>query len=121
MGKMIINGKECEFTNERNVLEVIRKNGFNVPTFCYRPDLKKDFGACRMCVVEIVGARALQAACVYPVNEGLEVYTNSAKVRKARKAMRKIDNKLTAVKFISLALVPVGLTKCKNPVCHAGN
>ena len=34
MGKMIINGKECEFSNERNVLEVIRHNGFNVPTFC---------------------------------------------------------------------------------------
>ena len=43
MGKMIINGKECDFTNEANILEVIRKNGFNVPTFCYRPDLKDTF------------------------------------------------------------------------------
>ena len=49
---LFINGKECEYTNESNLLEVIRNNGFNVPTFCYRPDLTQ-YGACRMCVVEI--------------------------------------------------------------------
>ena len=85
MGKMIINGKECEFTNERNVLEVIRKNGFNVPTFCYRPDLKKDFGACRMCVVEIDG-RMIQASCTTPPAEGMVVKTNTAKIREIRKS-----------------------------------
>ena len=49
---LIIEGKEVEFTNEPNLLEVIRKAGMNVPTFCYRPDLTS-FGACRMCVVEV--------------------------------------------------------------------
>ena len=44
---LIIEGKEVEFTNEPNLLEVIRKAGMNVPTFCYRPDLTS-FGACRM-------------------------------------------------------------------------
>ena len=86
MGKMIINGKECEFTNERNILEVIRKNGFNVPTFCYRPDLTKDFGACRMCVVEIDG-RMIQASCTTPPAEGMVVKTNTEKVRSIRKSI----------------------------------
>ena len=88
MGKMIINGKECEFTNERNILEVIRKNGFNVPTFCYRPDLTKDFGACRMCVVEIDG-RMIQASCTTPPAEGMVVKTNTEKVRSIRKSIIK--------------------------------
>ena len=86
MGKMIINGKECEFTNEANILEVIRKNGFNVPTFCYRPDLKDAFGACRMCVVEIEG-RGIQSSCTMPPQDGLVIHTNSAKVRRIRKTV----------------------------------
>ena len=86
MGKMIINGKECEFTNEANILEVIRKNGFNVPTFCYRPDLKDTFGACRMCVVEVEG-RGVQSSCTMPPQDGLVIHTNTAKVRRIRKTV----------------------------------
>ena len=48
---LFINNQEVEFTDEKTVLEVIRNNGFNVPTFCDRPELSQ-FGACRMCVVE---------------------------------------------------------------------
>lgn len=87
MGKMIINGKECEFSNERNVLEVIRKNGFNVPTFCYRPDLTKDFGACRMCVVEVEGWRGVHTACTMPPKDGLVIKTNTQKTREIRKSI----------------------------------
>lgn len=83
---MIINGKECEFTNEANILEVIRKNGFNVPTFCYRPDLKDTFGACRMCVVEVEG-RGVQSSCTMPPQDGLVIHTNTAKVRRIRKTV----------------------------------
>ena len=86
MGKMIINGKECEFTNEANILEVIRKNGFNVPTFCYRPDLKDTFGACRMCVVEVEG-RGVQSSCTMPLQDGLVIHTNTARVRRIRKTV----------------------------------
>ena len=86
MGKMIINGKECEFTDESNILEVIRKHGFNVPTFCYRPDLKDNFGACRMCVVEIEG-RGIQSSCTMPPQDGLVINTNSARVRRIRKTV----------------------------------
>ena len=66
---LFINGKECEYTNEPNLLEVIRNNGFNVPTFCYRPDLTQ-YGACRMCVVEIEG-RGIQSSCTMPPAYGL--------------------------------------------------
>lgn len=80
---LFINGKECEYTNEPNLLEVIRKNGFNVPTFCYRPDLTQ-FGACRMCVVEIEG-RGLQSSCTMPPEPGLKIHTNTEKTRRVRK------------------------------------
>ena len=52
MSTLFINGKEYEYTNEANILEVIRKAGIEVPTFCYQPELKP-FGSCRMCVVEV--------------------------------------------------------------------
>ena len=86
MGTITINGRECNFTDEKNVLEVIRNNGFNVPTLCYRKDLWKDFGACRMCMVEVEG-RGLQAACNMPPRDGLVIQTNTAKLRKIRKVM----------------------------------
>ena len=86
MGTIIINGRECNFTNEKNVLEVIRNNGFNVPTLCYRKDLWKDFGACRMCMVEVEG-RGLQAACNMPPREGMVIHTNTAEIRKIRKVI----------------------------------
>ncbi len=82
---LFINGKEVEFTDEINILEVMRKNGFNVPTFCYRPDLKP-FGACRMCVVEIEG-RGIQASCTMPPEIGLKIQTNTERTRRIRKTV----------------------------------
>ena len=86
---LFINGKEVEFDNEPNLLEVIRKNGFNVPTFCYRPDLTQ-FGACRMCVVEVVypnGRTIVNSSCTMPPEEGINVKTNTDRVRKIRKTV----------------------------------
>ncbi len=82
---LFINGKEVEFTDEINILEVMRKNGFNVPTFCYRPDLKP-FGACRMCVVEIEG-RGIQTSCTMPPEIGLKIQTNTERTRRIRKTV----------------------------------
>lgn len=82
---LFINGKEVSFTDEPNLLTVMRNNGFNVPTFCYRPDLTQ-FGACRMCVVEIEG-RGIQSSCTMPPEAGLKIQTNSARVRKIRKTI----------------------------------
>lgn len=82
---LFIDGKEVEFTNEPNVLEVIRKAGMNVPTFCYRPDLTQ-FGACRMCVVEIEG-RGIQSSCTMPPEAGLKIHLNTERTRRIRKTV----------------------------------
>ena len=67
-----------------SILEAARTAGIEVPTLCY---LKKinEIGACRICMVEVKGARSLVTACVYPVNEGMEIFTNTERVRKSRK------------------------------------
>lgn len=79
-----IDGKDLVVPEGITILEAARQANVTIPTLCFLKDIN-EIGACRMCVVEIKGARALQAACVYPVSEGLEVYTNSPKVRVARK------------------------------------
>ncbi len=86
---LFIEGKEVEFTNEPNLLEVIRKAGFNIPTFCYRPDLTQ-FGACRMCVVEVVypnGRTMINSSCTMPPECGINVKINTEKVRRIRKTV----------------------------------
>ena len=86
---LFIEGKEVEFTNEPNLLEVIRKAGMNVPTFCYRPDLTQ-FGACRMCVVEVEypnGRVMVNSSCTMPPEAGIKVSINSQRVRKIRKTV----------------------------------
>ncbi len=65
------------------VLEAARDAGIKIPTLCYLKGVN-EIGACRMCVVEVKGARSLMAACVYPVSEGMEVFTNTPKVRHSR-------------------------------------
>ena len=67
------------------ILEAARQIGIEIPTLCYMKEINA-IGACRICVVEVKGARTLVAACVYPVNEGMEVQTHSGQVVKARKA-----------------------------------
>ncbi len=79
-----INGKELSVPASYTVLEAARLANIDIPTLCYLKGVNQ-IGACRMCVVEIKGARSLQAACVYPVSEGMEVSTNSALVRESRK------------------------------------
>ena len=79
-----IDGVSLQVPEGSTILEAARNANIKIPTLCYLKGIN-EIGACRMCVVEIKGARALQAACVYPVSEGLEVITNSEKVRKARK------------------------------------
>ncbi len=85
MPTLFIEEKEVEYTNEPNILEVIRKAGMDVPTFCYRPDLTQ-FGACRMCVVEIEG-RGIQSSCTMPPEPGLKISLNTKKVRNIRKTV----------------------------------
>ena len=65
------------------VLEAARSAGIRIPTLCFLKDIN-EIGACRICVVEVQGARSLMASCVYPVSEGMVVHTNTEKVRHSR-------------------------------------
>ncbi|MTI85773.1 MAG: 2Fe-2S iron-sulfur cluster binding domain-containing protein [Firmicutes bacterium] len=66
------------------VLQAARQAGIRIPTLCYLEEIN-EIGACRICLVEVQGARTLQASCVTPVSEGMVVRTNTAEVRRVRK------------------------------------
>ena len=82
--KLTINGIQVEVEEGSTVLDAAVQAGVKIPTLCYLKDVNA-IGACRMCLVEIKGARAWAAACVQPAAEGMEVYTNTPALRKARK------------------------------------
>ncbi|WP_010251944.1 NADH-dependent [FeFe] hydrogenase, group A6 [Acetivibrio cellulolyticus] len=84
MVNITIDSRKLQVPKNYTVLEAARSANIEIPTLCFLKDIN-EIGACRMCVVEIKGARSLQAACVYPVSEGLEIYTQSPAVREARK------------------------------------
>ena len=81
-----INGEAISVPSDYTVLQAARQAGIDIPTLCYLKDVN-EIGACRMCLVEVKGARGLVTACVYPVNEGMEVFTNTERVRVARKTV----------------------------------
>ena len=80
-----IDGINMKVPSNYSVLEAAKQGGVDIPTLCYLKDIN-EIGACRMCLVEIKQANGLQASCVYPVSEGLEITTNSKEIRSARKA-----------------------------------
>lgn len=79
-----INGVSYAVPEGSTILEAARYAGIDIPTLCFLKGIN-EIGACRMCVVEVKGARSLVAACVYPVNEGIEIVTNSKKVLDSRR------------------------------------
>lgn len=83
MGVMTIDGRKVEFTDEKNVLSVIRKAGINIPTLCYHSEVST-FGACRLCTVEDDRGRTF-ASCSEEPRDGMVIYTNSGRVKKYRK------------------------------------
>lgn len=83
MGHMIIDGRKVEFTDEKNVLSVIRKAGINIPTLCYHSEVST-FGACRLCTVEDDRGRTF-ASCSEEPRDGMVIYTNSGRIKKYRK------------------------------------
>ena len=83
MGTMTIDGRKVEFTDEKNVLTVIRNAGINIPTLCYHSELST-FGACRLCTVEDDRGRTF-ASCSEQPRDGMVIYTNSGRIKKYRK------------------------------------
>lgn len=79
-----INGMDVTAPAGSTILEAARLAHIEIPTLCYLKEIN-EIGACRMCVVEVKGARTLVTACVYPINEGMEVWTNTPKVLESRK------------------------------------
>ncbi len=83
---LTIDGIKVTVPAEYTILEAAREANINIPTLCYLKDVQ-EIGACRMCLVEIEGARSLQASCVSPVGEGMVVRTNTEKLRNSRKTI----------------------------------
>ncbi len=86
MGKVniTINGMPLSVEAGITILEAAREAGIHIPTLCYLKEVN-EIGACRICTVEVKGARTLVASCVYPVAEGMEILTNTKKVYDARR------------------------------------
>ena len=83
MGYMTIDGRTVEFTDEPNVLAVIRKADIDIPTLCYHSELSV-YGACRLCTVENERGKTF-ASCSEPPRDGMIVYTNTPRLMKYRK------------------------------------
>lgn len=79
-----INNIEVSAPAGSTILEAARLAHIEIPTLCYLKEIN-EIGACRICVVEVKGARTLVTSCVYPVAEGMEVFTNTPKVIESRK------------------------------------
>lgn len=79
-----INGISVTVPKNYTILQAAKAAKIEIPSLCYLKDVNR-IGACRVCVVEVKGRRGLIASCVYPVEEGMEVFTNTPKVRASRK------------------------------------
>ncbi|MEW9121178.1 MAG: NADH-dependent [FeFe] hydrogenase, group A6 [Thermotaleaceae bacterium] len=82
---LTIDNIKVEVPKDYTILQAAKSIGIDIPSLCYMKGIN-EIGACRVCLVELQGARALQASCVHPVAEGMVVKTNTKKVRDARKA-----------------------------------
>lgn len=83
MINLTVNELPVEVEPGSTVLEAVQKAGFKVPTLCYHPKLVP-YGACRLCLVEVEGARTLQPSCTVPATEGMKVHTDTEKTKAAR-------------------------------------
>lgn len=84
MHKVTINGKMIESPDGATILDAAKRAGIRIPTLCFL-EKRDPIGACRVCLVEVEGARTLMASCSTPVADGMVVQTNSPRVRDARK------------------------------------
>lgn len=82
--KITIDGVEMEVPKSYTILDAAREHGIDIPTLCHLKGIN-EIGACRMCIVEVEGARGFATSCVMPVSEGMVVRTNTPAVRDARK------------------------------------
>jgi NADP-reducing hydrogenase subunit HndD len=86
MPKLTIDNVPVEVPNGTTILDAATQAGVRIPTLCYMKDVQA-IGACRVCTVEVEGAKALVASCAMPVAEGMKVKTNTKRVREARRTV----------------------------------
>ncbi|HYE82078.1 MAG TPA: NADH-dependent [FeFe] hydrogenase, group A6 [Clostridia bacterium] len=86
MINLTINNKKISVQEGTTILEAAKQKNILIPSLCYLEGVHK-FGSCRICAVEVEGAKNLQASCITPVSEGMIVHTNSDRVRRARKVL----------------------------------
>ena len=89
MVNLTINDKQIQAEEGKVILEVARENGIDIPALCYH-EAVSPYGACRLCIVEITaasGRQRLVASCLYPVEEGLVVRTNTDRIVEIRKVL----------------------------------
>ena len=86
MPKLTIDNIETEVPQGTTILNAARQVGVRIPTLCYLEGLQA-IGACRVCLVEVEGAKTLMSSCVTPVTDGMKVYTNTRRVREARRTV----------------------------------
>lgn len=84
MVNLTIDGNPVQVSEGTTVLQAAEATGIHIPTLCHHQALKP-FGGCRLCLVEVEGARTLQPSCTLPVSEKMNVLTNTDKVKAARK------------------------------------
>src|SRR5690625_6570438 len=84
MPTAIINGKEVTVPRGTPIIRAAAQLGIDIPHFCYHPALSVP-GNCRMCLVEVEGARKLEPACYFKVEDGMKIHTENDKVHTARR------------------------------------
>lgn len=77
-----IDGIQVYVPGSYTVLEAAKEINIHIPTLCFLKDVS-EIGCCRMCLVEVEGVRSLQAACVYPVKDGMKVKTHTPEIMKS--------------------------------------
>jgi bidirectional [NiFe] hydrogenase diaphorase subunit len=83
---LVINGLDVAGDSDQTILDVARENSIHIPTLCHLKGLS-DVGACRLCVVEVVGSNKIFAACVTTVSEGMTIVTDSPRLQAYRKTI----------------------------------
>ena len=122
--KVFINGQEVQCPSTATILEAAQIAGIEIPTLCFLKKINA-IGACRICMVEVKGARTLVAACVYPVNEGMEIFTNTPAVRDSRKMTLELilsnhrKDCLTCVRNLNCELQKLATEFCVDGVRYA--
>ncbi len=86
MTNITINDKKCSVEDGLTILEAAKQQGVHIPSLCYLEGVH-EFGSCRICVVEVEGAKTLVPSCMTKVSEGMVIHTNSERVRRARKVL----------------------------------